>query len=105
MLETDDVYEMAAALFGMSAPDLPTPTAILREEFSVEGIARFSLRTKAGTYRLKYAVDPGPSAQLLRGAALLKSLAAQGLPVPQSLVVRRQIHGFEAAVTVESRPG
>ncbi len=69
-----DDPESAATLFEMVEPSLPRPTAVLREFTPLPGLPRWTLRTKAGAFRLKMAADVGTAAQLARGAGVLEGL-------------------------------
>jgi len=110
-----DDPQSAATLFEMVEPSLPKPTAVLRELTPVPGMPRWTLRTEAGTYRLKMAGDVGTAAQLARGAAMLDSLPpllARALTtrggVPQVPLPRRlelNLNETDLSVAVEERLG
>jgi aminoglycoside phosphotransferase (APT) family kinase protein len=101
-----DAPDAIAALFEKVAPDLPPPTAVMREVHATPGIVRWSLRTRGGAvYRMKFAADAAEAARLLRGASLLPLLAARGVPAPRTVSAHPRCFGTAHALTIEARLG
>jgi aminoglycoside phosphotransferase (APT) family kinase protein len=105
--DLDDDPASAAALFERVAPDLEEPKAVFCEAGPPHDVARWSVRTAKGWFRMKAALAPESRARLRRGAALLDALAARDLRVPR---VARLFAGDDAAleiptVVVETRLG
>jgi|GEM_PF-2308237 len=105
-----DDPQSAATLFEMVEPSLPQPTAVLREFTPVPGLPRWTLRTKAGTFRLKMAGDVGTAAQLARGAGMLEALQivfsrGGALPVPRPRRLELHLNETDLSVAIEERLG
>ncbi len=105
-----DDPQSAATLFEMVEPSLPQPTAVLREFTPVPGLPRWTLRTKAGTYRLKMAGDVGTAAQLARGAGMLEALQVVfsrggALPIPRPRRLELHLNETDLSVAIEERLG
>ena len=105
-----DDPQSAATLFEMVEPSLPQPTAVMREFTPIPGLPRWTLRTEAGTFRLKMAADVGTAAQLTRGAGMLEALRAfaprGGVPrVPLPRRLELHLSETDLSVAIEERLG
>ncbi len=97
--------DAAAALYELAAPDLPPPTSVRREATPDPEIAVWAVHAKGFFARMKVATSAVAVARLRRGAALLSTLSARGLRVPEALLVRAKPGGSSATVALERRLG
>ena len=101
----DDDPMNAAALFEKAAPDLDPPVALGMEPGPPYHIARWTVRTPSGAYRMKLALQTSARADLLRGARVARVLRSRGVSVPEIHCAYRVLDRVEVTVVVEKRLG
>lgn len=96
--------ETAAALFEATAPDLAPAVSLFREPDGPYGVARFTVRTRGATHRMKVGATPQAAQAVLRAARSLTSLSVVGWAAPRCLSLAPSVNG-RPAVAVETRLG